>query len=147
MNLFPDLSVARVKAKKELPVFKEWTFDFEKQELKTRNGAYYLVEKEEALKVWIYKALKTPRYDFTAYSKKYGSEIETLFGFTQDEEIMNSELTRMVEEALLVNPYITGVDRFSFWRDDKRKRHMSFAVNTIYGEIEEDMEAVDEQYI
>ena len=143
MNLFPDLSVARVEAKEELPVFKEWAFDFEKQELKTRNGAYYLVEKEEALKVWIYKALKTSRYDFTAYSKKYGSEIETLFGFTQDEEIMNSELTRMVEEALLVNPYITGVDRFSFWRDDKRKRHMSFAVGTIYGEIEEDMEAGD----
>lgn len=141
MNLFPDLSVAKLDAKEELPIFKEWAFDFEKQELKTRNGSYYLIEKEEALKIWIYKALKVARYTFTAYSARYGTEIEELFGLTQDEEIMNSELSRMVEEALLVNPYLTGVERFSFWKDEKGHRHMSFAVHTIYGELEEDMEA------
>ena len=64
----------------ELPIFKELAYDFETGQLKLKGDSYYYVEKNEALKVWIYKALFSSRYTYLAYSTDYGNEIYTLFG-------------------------------------------------------------------
>ena len=38
----------------ELPVFRELAYDYENNRLLRRGGKPYLIEKDEALKVWIY---------------------------------------------------------------------------------------------
>lgn len=85
----------------ELPVFKELAFDFETGQLKTKGGQYYYVEKNEALKVWIWKALNASRFTYLAYSSDYGNEINTLIGRYLAKQLLFSELKRMIVEALL----------------------------------------------
>ena len=136
MNLFPELTVANLSDEKRLPMYREWAFDFEKEELKTKHGKYYLVEGNEALKIWIYKALKTERYIFVAYTKNYGSEVSTLIGIVEDEDILFSEISRYIEESLLVNPYIISVSDFNFSRSKSSEVDVRFNVNTIYGSMD-----------
>ena len=140
MNLFPELTVGIPSGgNRNLPVYREWAYDFQKNCFKTRNGRYYLVEKNEALKIWIYKALKTARYRFQAYPRSYGQELEEIAGISSSREIRESEAERLVQEALLVCPYITGVDDFGFSHRGSIM-HMDFHVETVYGGIEEGMD-------
>lgn len=139
MNIFPELTVAKISDEKRLPMYREWAFDFNKKEFKVKHGKYYLVEGNEAIKVWIYKALKTERFIFVAYTKNYGSEISTLIGTVEDEDILFSEISRYIEEALLVNPYIVDVGDFSFLHSKCQEIKVKFIVSTIYGKIEEEM--------
>lgn len=118
----------------ELPVFRELAFDFETGQLKTRDGQYYYVEKNEAIKVWIYKALFASRYTYLAYSTNYGNEIYTLVGRYLDREILLSELRRMIEEALLCNPYIISLTDFDITQKGS-KVTCNFSVNTVYGSV------------
>ena len=71
----------------ELPVFKELAFDFNTGQLLTNGGKYYYVEKNEAIKIWIWKALFTSRYTYLAYSTDYGNEIYTLIGRYLNKEL------------------------------------------------------------
>lgn len=118
----------------DLPVFKELAFDFETGQLKTRGGQYYYVEKNEAIKVWIYKALFSSRYTYLAYSTNYGNEIHTLIGRYLERQLLYSELRRMIEEALLCNPYITSLSDFDISQEGS-KVICNFAVNTVYGNV------------
>ena len=123
-----------IKTSVELPVFKELAFDFESKQLKTKGGKYYYVEKNEALKIWIWKALFTSRYSYLAYSTDYGNEIYTLIGRYLDKELLYSELRRMIEEALLCNPYIVSLSDFDITREGA-KVTCNFSVNTVYGNV------------
>ncbi len=118
----------------ELPVFKELAFDFETGQLKTRGGQYYYVEKNEAIKVWIWKALQASRFTYLAYSTDYGNEIYTLVGRYLAKELLYSELKRMIEEALLCNPYITSLSDFQIEQKGSKVECL-FAVNTVYGSV------------
>lgn len=118
----------------ELPIFKELAFDFETGQLLTKGGQYYYVEKNEALKIWIYKALKASRFTYLAYSSNYGNEIYTLVGRYLAKPLLYSELKRMVEEALLCNPYIVSISDFE--AEQKGSKVLcTFAVNTVYGSV------------
>lgn len=137
MNLFPELTVAAgAGTSQELPVYREWAYDFENNCFKTRNGRYYLVEKKEALKIWIYKAMKTARYRYQAYPREYGQELDEIIGMSSSREIRENETERLVQEALLVNPYITGVTDFEFEHQGSGM-HVDFHVDTVYGEMKE----------
>ena len=118
----------------ELPVFKELAFDFNTGQLKTRGELYYYVEKNEAIKVWIWKALHASRFTYLAYSTNYGNEIYTLVGRYLAKQLLYSELKRMIEEALLCNPYITSLTEFEVTQKGS-KVECVFAVNTIYGNV------------
>lgn len=118
----------------ELPVFKELAFDFDTGQLKTKGGQYYYVEKNEAIKVWIWKALFTSRYTYLAYSTNYGNEIYTLIGRYLAKQLLYSELKRMIEEALLCNPYITSLTEFQVDQQGARVA-CTFEVNTVYGSV------------
>lgn len=118
----------------ELPVFKELAFDFATKQLKTTGGKYYYVEKNEALKIWIWKALFTSRYSYLAYSTNYGNEIYTLIGRYLAKDLLYSELRRMIEEALLCNPYITSLTDFEVEQKGS-KVTCTYSVNTIYGNV------------
>ena len=118
----------------ELPVFKELAFDFDTKQLKTVGGKYYYVEKNEALKIWIWKTLFSSRYTYLAYSTDYGNEIYTLIGRYLNKELLYSELVRMIEEALLCNPYITTLTDFDITQEGA-KVVCNYSVNTIYGNV------------
>ena len=65
----------------ELPLYREYAYDFERNCLKTGpDGNTYLVEGNEALRIWIYKALRTVRYAHAAYDDEYGCELNNLIG-------------------------------------------------------------------
>jgi len=123
-----------IQTTEELPIFRELAFNFDTGELKTIGGNYYYVEKNEAIKVWIWKALFSSRYTYLAYSTNYGNEIYTLIGRYLEKQLLYSELRRMIEEALLCNPYITGLSDFKVTRDRARVI-CNFSVNTVYGNV------------
>lgn len=113
MGNFPFVSIADTEKRTELPVFSEIAYDFERNCFRYRNGQNYLVYKDEALKIWIFKALKTARFRYAAYTHNYGNELEELIGCVEDKEIQQSEVRRYIIEALMVNPYIQEVKDFT----------------------------------
>lgn len=125
-----------IKTSVELPVFKELAFDFETGQLKTRGGQYYYVEKNEALKIWIWKALHTSRFTYLAYSTDYGNELNSLIGRYLAKPLLYSEIRRMIEETLLCNPYITSLTNFETQQKGATV-YCTFEVNTIYGSVAE----------
>lgn len=140
MNLFPELTIGiGEEAGKNLPVYREWAYDFNRNCFLTQNGQYYMVEKNEALKIWIYKAMKTSRYRYPAYPRAYGQELDEIIGMSSSREIRESESERLIQEALLVNPYITSVEDFEFEHKGS-DLHVSFQVVTLYGEMSEKVE-------
>lgn len=118
----------------ELPIFKELAYDFETGQLLTHGGHYYEVEKNEALKVWIWKALKSSRYTYLAFSSNYGNELYTLIGRYLEKELLHSEIKRIIEETLLCNPYIISITNFKCEQKGS-KVECEFEVNTIYGTV------------
>ena len=123
----------------ELPIPKEYAWDFERDCFKLVNGKMVVVEGVEAIKIWCYKALKTQRYRYYAYSFNYGSELEELIGMDYTKAVKNSEAKRYVEECLSINPYIIGIDNFvaDFSKDVLK---LSFRIKTIYGEVDLDVQ-------
>ncbi len=130
MSIFPFIN-AESRQNAELPIFKEYAFDYVKNELKTIDRNTYIVEKNEALKVWIYKALKTERFRYLAYSNSYGNDIETLIGKVNT-NVLNAEMKRFIIEALMVNPYIKELSEFEF-NTYSSVVEVQFLVTTIYG--------------
>lgn len=124
-----------------MPDFAEWAFDFDKKELILDKGRPYLVYKNEALKIWIWKALNphSERYAYNAYTSDYGNEINTLLARFTESEVKRSELKRIITEALTVNPYIKQCLNFEFEQSGSRVK-ISFDCVTIYGEVTSEVE-------
>lgn len=137
MSIFPFINpeTAEKASDADLPLFQEYAYDFETNELKTdRSGKTYLVSGNEALRTWIYFALLTARYRYTAHSAGYGSEIEEeLLGEPLSDDIVQSELERYITESLMVNPYIEELSEFDIKADGDRAE-VSFKCRTVYGE-------------
>ena len=137
--MFPALDIyntdTQTTTNEELPLFKEISIDFNTGAPIMNNGNFIIVEKNEALKVWAWKALNTERYQFAGYSWNYGSEFESLITMGLSPEAMEEELKRQAEEVLKSNPNITGVKSIDF-EVDGAKVTFSFSLITIYGEEE-----------
>lgn len=116
MSIFPDIALTAVPASAreitELPLFQEYAYNFEANELKLRNGATYLVNENDALQIWVYKALYTNRYRYIAYTRDFGVEFWSMVGSSNSSDIVKSELQRYIIEALMVNPYLLELSRF-----------------------------------
>ena len=110
MSLFPFISnTDEVKVDNSFPLYKEVAWDFEKDTPIIQNGDFKIVEGNNAIKVWIYKALLTPRYSYSIYSWNYGSELMDLIGKAYTPSLTKEEAKRYIKEALLINPYILEV--------------------------------------
>ena len=111
MSLFPFISnnVDEVKVDNSFPLYKEVAWDFEKDTPIIQNGDFKIIEGNNAIKVWIYKALLTPRYSYSIYSWNYGSELMDLIGKAYTQSLTKEEAKRYIKEALLINPYILEV--------------------------------------
>ncbi len=145
MSVFPfTIDVPELENREEeLPVFKEMAYDYGRNCLLRRGGRPYLVEKDEALKIWIYKALKTKRFVWPAYTHTYGSEIENVIGLSNDPDIIDSEIKRYITETLMVNPYLQELSEFSFLHE-RDVVAVGFVVTTIYGRFTHESEVYNE---
>ncbi len=116
--------------KEETMMPKEYGIDFKTGQLTGR-----VVEGKEAIKVWIWLALQTPRYRHSIYTWDYGNEFEDLIGNGYTKEYIDAEAQRMTEDCLLVNENIQSITEFNV--DMERDvLTISFTANTLYGDIE-----------
>ncbi len=132
MSLFPtyieNYVVKTIEEKAVVP--REYEIDFVSGQLTGK-----IVEGKEAIKIWIWIALQTPRYRHYIYSWDYGSEFEELIGQGYTKEYIDTEVQRMTEECLLINENIQSINNFSSDMEGSQLT-ISFTANTIYGEIE-----------
>ncbi len=136
MSVFPfiDSTSTNIETSGELPMLKEYAYDFEKNELLLdADGCTYLVEGNEALRIWIFKALSTERCHYTAYSFAFGAEFQDqVVGNSANVDIVKLEVERFITEALMVNPYIKRLDNFVF-ENTSTDMTVSFDCTSIYG--------------
>lgn len=136
MSIFPfiDSTSTNIETSGELPMLKEYAYDFEKNELLLdADGRTYMAEGNEALRIWIFKALITERFHYTAYSFAFGSEFQDqVIGKSMNVEIVKLEMERFIIEALMVNPYIKRLDNFVF-ENTSTGMTVSFDCTSIYG--------------
>lgn len=121
----------------ELPLFKEMAIDFETGEPIIKNNEIVALEGSEALKVWIWRALKTERYKYKVYSNNYGNELKEQLGTIYDKTIKDAILENEIRECLGVNPYIVRLHSFSIETPEGMQHpYIYFSVDTVYGTIE-----------
>jgi len=140
--IFPDWGGSPVQKEKEvLPLYTEWAVNWDSGAFALRGGRPYTVTGTEALRIWVRCALhpENQRFCYTAHSHDYGNEFGDLLGGVTDQGILESHLRRSIREALLVSPYITAVEDFSFSKHGSRVE-VGFAVRTVYEEFTERLE-------
>lgn len=131
MGLFPAYIVSNqtLTESKTIMVPKEYEIDYKTGLLTGR-----IVEGLEAIKVWIWLVLQTPRYRYYIYTWDYGNEFEDLIGQGYTEEYINTEAQRMTGDCLLINENIQSISDFSVEMQSDQLT-VSFTANTIYGSI------------
>ena len=140
MNIFPfidpELNIEDGEmAEKEVPLAQEWAWNFDKDEFDLKNGSMYIVEKNEAIKVWIYKILKTERFKYIIYDHDYGHDLKDFIGKTGTQAYIKAEIKRMVEEAILstLEDYVVELRNHTI-EIDSDLVNISFTAITIYDE-------------
>lgn len=91
--------------------FCEYAYDFEKNELKTKDGRHYYVYGNEAMKIWIYKAMITSRFKHSAYTDRFGTEIYSLIGEVISSKFKEAEIKRYIIEAVMVHPFMVSINK------------------------------------
>ncbi|OOM80945.1 DUF2634 domain-containing protein [Clostridium sp. BL-8] len=97
----------------EANIPREYAWDFEKNDFQLKDGKFQIVEGIEALKIWIWKALKTSRYTYPIYSDNYGQELDKLIGEGLSKSLAESEAKRLTLECLKDNEHILSIRSFS----------------------------------
>lgn len=108
---------------------KEYEIDFATGQLTGR-----VVEGLKAILMWAWMALQTTRYRYYIYSWDYGQEFEEYIGKGYSDEHLNLEMQRIIEECLMVNEHIAGIDNYEFSKNEKGEIIISFSIMTDYGE-------------
>ncbi|WP_110955760.1 DUF2634 domain-containing protein [Anaerosinus massiliensis] len=117
-----------------LPTFKEYAWDFEHDRFIFESGKHKIVEENEALKVWIYKTLKTERWRYRVYDNAYGIQLEQFIGAYTNNNSNAAEIDQYIREALLVNPYIKSIDDIKAEIDGDSLSY-TIMLTTIYGTL------------
>ena len=132
LELFPVVQPEAAPVETELPLCREVQWDYERNLPVFRQGEPVTVEGAEAVAVWAWLALHTPRFRHEIYSWAFGTELENLIGQPYTEALKQAEAQRYVREALEINPYISGVEEIKV---DFADGTLSIActVRTVYG--------------
>ncbi|SKA99316.1 Protein of unknown function [Caloramator quimbayensis] len=136
-SIFPFIDVTDetiAEQTQELPTPTEYAWDFEKNDFILKDGSFVVVEGLEAIKIWIYKTLQTPRFRYAIYSDDYGHDLEDLIGSDFSKAAAESEIKRILYEALMVNPYIESIEDVEVIFDGDTLG-ISCIVATPYGEV------------
>lgn len=125
------------------PLYTEWAMDWDAGAFALRDGKPYTVTGDEALRVWVRYALDpgNVRFLYTAHSADYGNQLAACMAEQSGRDILESLLRREIRETLLVSPYITAVDGFTFTAAGSRLT-AAFRVHTIYESFSEETEVV-----
>ena len=96
------------------------------------------IEGKDALKQFIYKAIITARFRFPIYDDQYGCELEDLIGQDIPFELFETEVKRVIREALIYDDRVLDVRNFNIHKKGDRV-FIAFFVESIYGEISEEV--------
>ena len=130
MSLLPSFVVQEAATRtdtREIP--KEYGIDF-----RTGQLTGEIVEKKEAIKVWIWNCLQTERYRFAIYSWDYGAGIEQYIGKVLTQEYIQTDCESEIREAMLINPWISDITDFTAARHGS-ELSISFTAITPFGRI------------
>ena len=135
MSLFPFISPPEIEnIYPEYPMYYECAWDFVTDQAIFEDGNPKIVSGNDAIRVWVYKAIKTTRYQYEIYTWDYGCEIETLIGKGFRASFIESEAKRYIEEAIIVNPYIRNINKIDI-TFEKDTLKASVYLETIYGSL------------
>ena len=134
-SLYPDVSVPQTStaSSKPLTYGKELAFDFVAGDFIYEDGKPKILTGIDALKVWIEKAIRTARYRFPIYSFQYGCELEDIIGYDIPRAVLESEVQRVIREALIYDNRISDVRDFIIERGGDWLK-VSFTVITALGD-------------
>lgn len=124
----------------ELPLFKEYKIngidgnnDIEPTE---KDNDLVILEGREALKVWIYRTLKTELEKYYIHTPNYGNRLREHIGTVYNKTVKEVLIQQEIIDCLMVNPYITNVYDFSFtYSEENRIPYVYFSVDTVYGSL------------
>lgn len=138
-SIFPFMDPQEVLIEEtdtELPIAREWAWDFEKLDFKLKDGKMYQVEGKEAVKIWLWKIFKTPRYRYLIYSWDYGHELESLIG-QGSQSYIKAEAERLIKEAIwpTLNGYVEDIKNLEIDLVND-VLGINFTAITPYGEVE-----------
>lgn len=141
-GIFPYIEPAATAAAATLPVAREMAWDFSADRAVFSGGEPVWVERAEAVKVWAWNALHTPRWRYEIYTADYGNDIENMIGSGWSDALKTAEAQQCITECLLASPYITAVRDLSVTFADGVLT-ASFVIDSIYGmigmEVEQDV--------
>lgn len=134
-NPFVSLTAKNVSRTSALPLLTEYAYDFEKRRFRyDENGQHLIVTENEALKVWIFKALLTERYRYLAYDDAYGISIEPYQGRTPNSQFTAEQIAQELREGLLVNPYIVRINQITVEKREQDDLYLAVDVTSIYSD-------------
>jgi len=133
-NPFVSGNTDNVAIENSLPTFTEYAWDFVNDQFIFENGSHKIVAENEALKVWIYKTLKTERWRYRAYDNAYGIELEQFIGTRTNNSASAGEIEQYISESLLINPYIKSIDDIQAAIDGDTLTY-TIALTTVYGSL------------
>lgn len=96
-----------------------------------RIGGY--IDGSEALRQYIRKAIATARNRYIIYDGDYGSELEDLIGMDLTTSLIETEIPRLVREAIAYDDRIEDVSSIEVTRMDS-DIHIAVTVVTFSGE-------------
>lgn len=96
----------------------------------------FMDEGLEAVRQSVEIALNVERFQWQIYNTNFGNELEELVG--DDADYIQSELPRMVDDALSVDDRVIDTADYVFSVDGDSMT-VSFTVNTVYGQITEEL--------
>lgn len=134
MALSPEIDIELEDENEEIETLKTYRINYE-----TMNITNEIIEGVEAVKQFVYMALRTSRYEHFIYSDDYGSEIDELLSDREvTEEFKVMEIPRLITEALIYDERIDDVTDFDIKKTDDAL-HVRFTVHSVEGilEIEE----------
>ncbi|MEW4281758.1 DUF2634 domain-containing protein [Priestia megaterium] len=111
MPLVPDFSeeelaelLAETESEEDVQPSKTYKLDF----TNGRLGGF--IDEKEALKQAVHKALITARERFLIYTDEYGCELEDLIGSSVTKAFIETDIPRVIEEALIYDDRIESVN-------------------------------------
>ena len=122
-GLLPQVKTASAAAETS----RTWRIDF------ARGRVMGMTDGKEAMEQAIYMLLSTERFAHLIFSRNYGVELGRVTG--RDGGELESEVRRVITEALLADGRITAVRDFVFTRPERRTLAVSFVAETTVGEI------------
>lgn len=99
------------------------------------NRLQGMIDGREAVAQAVDLMLSTEHFYYDIFSFDYGVELADLIG--KDRAFIKADMQRRIEEALAEDDRITGISDFKI-SFDREAANVSFTVNTIFGDFEEE---------